>query len=140
MTEHWLKFQNSLVKHSRVIVRKRLKYNQIGQFWAPPVGAGRQIQNDLFWSFSKNVENDIKCKENMKQFCLTKTPPTPACFFILTKNNRVPPRDMTEHSLTFLNGLSSHSPPKGAKVYPASRRRFNKRVGLKGQLAPHCVP
>ena len=31
-------------------------------------------------------------------------------------------------------------PPKGAKVYPASRRRSNKRVGLKGQLAPHCVP
>ena len=30
--------------------------------------------------------------------------------------------------------------PKGAKVYPASRRRSNKRVGLKGQLAPHCVP
>ena len=29
--------------------------------------------------------------------------------------------------------------PKGAKVYPASRRRSNKRVGLKGQLAPHCV-
>ena len=29
---------------------------------------------------------------------------------------------------------------KGAKVYPASRRRSNKRVGLKGQLAPHCVP
>ena len=27
-----------------------------------------------------------------------------------------------------------------AKVYPASRRRSNKRVGLKGQLAPHCVP
>ena len=25
---------------------------------------------------------------------------------------------------------------KGAKVYPASRRRSNKRVGLKGQLAP----
>ena len=24
--------------------------------------------------------------------------------------------------------------PKGAKVYPASRRRSNKRVGLKGQL------
>ena len=32
------------------------------------------------------------------------------------------------------------APPKGAKVYPASRRRSNKRVGLKGQLAPHCVP
>ena len=32
------------------------------------------------------------------------------------------------------------STPKGAKVYPASRRRSNKRVGLKGQLAPHCVP
>ena len=31
-------------------------------------------------------------------------------------------------------------PPKGAKVYPASRRRSNKRVGYKGQLAPHCVP
>ena len=31
-------------------------------------------------------------------------------------------------------------PPKGAKVYPASRRGSNKRVGLKGQLAPHCVP
>ena len=31
-------------------------------------------------------------------------------------------------------------PPKGANVYPASRRRSNKRVGLKGQLAPHCVP
>ena len=31
-------------------------------------------------------------------------------------------------------------PPKGAKVYPASRWRYNKRVGLKGQLAPHCVP
>ena len=30
--------------------------------------------------------------------------------------------------------------PKGAKVYPASRRRSNKRVGLKGQLAPYCVP
>ena len=30
--------------------------------------------------------------------------------------------------------------PKGAKVYPASRRRSNKRVGLKRQLAPHCVP
>ena len=30
--------------------------------------------------------------------------------------------------------------PKGAKVYPASRRRSNTRVGLKGQLAPHCVP
>ena len=29
---------------------------------------------------------------------------------------------------------------KGAKVYPASRRRSNKRVGLKRQLAPHCVP
>ena len=25
-------------------------------------------------------------------------------------------------------------PSKGAKVYPASRRRSNKRVGLKGQL------
>ena len=33
-----------------------------------------------------------------------------------------------------------HASPKGAKVYPASRRRSNKRVGLKGQLAPHCVP
>ena len=32
------------------------------------------------------------------------------------------------------------STPKGAKVYPASRRRCNKRVWLKGQLAPHCVP
>ena len=32
------------------------------------------------------------------------------------------------------------APPKGAKVYPASRRRSNKRVGLKRQLAPHCVP
>ena len=32
------------------------------------------------------------------------------------------------------------APPKGAKVYSASRRRCNKRVGLKGQLAPHCVP
>ena len=31
-------------------------------------------------------------------------------------------------------------PPKGVKVYPASRWRSNKRVGLKGQLAPHCVP
>ena len=31
-------------------------------------------------------------------------------------------------------------PPKEAKVYPASRRRSNKMVGLKGQLAPHCVP
>ena len=30
--------------------------------------------------------------------------------------------------------------PKGAKVYHASRRRSNKRVGLKRQLAPHCVP
>ena len=30
--------------------------------------------------------------------------------------------------------------PKGAKVYPASRLRSNKRVGLKGQLAPYCVP
>ena len=29
--------------------------------------------------------------------------------------------------------------PKGAKVYPASRRRSNKRVGLKGQLAPQCA-
>ena len=29
---------------------------------------------------------------------------------------------------------------KGAKVYPASRRRSNKRVGLKRQLTPHCVP
>ena len=29
---------------------------------------------------------------------------------------------------------------KGAKVYPASRRRSNKRVGLKGQLAPYYVP
>ena len=37
-------------------------------------------------------------------------------------------------------GLSNLiQPPKGAKVYPASRRRSNKRVGLKGQLAPHCV-
>ena len=33
-----------------------------------------------------------------------------------------------------------HESPKGAKVYPASRRRSNNRVGLKGQLAPHCVP
>ena len=35
------------------------------------------------------------------------------------------------------------STPKGSKVYPASRRRSNKhdkRVGLKGQLGPHCVP
>ena len=30
--------------------------------------------------------------------------------------------------------------PKGAKVYPASGRRSSKRVGHKGQLAPHCVP
>ena len=29
--------------------------------------------------------------------------------------------------------------PKGAKVYPASRQRSNKRVGLKGQLAPQCA-
>ena len=29
--------------------------------------------------------------------------------------------------------------PKGEKVYPASRRRSNKRVGLKGQLAPQCA-
>ena len=29
--------------------------------------------------------------------------------------------------------------PKGAKVYPASRRRSNKRVELKGQLAPQCA-
>ena len=36
--------------------------------------------------------------------------------------------------------ITSDSSPKGAKVYPASRRRSNKRVGLKGQLAPHCVP
>ena len=38
--------------------------------------------------------------------------------------------------------VSSHpsAPPKWAKVYPASRRRSSKRVGLKGQLAPHCVP
>ena len=35
---------------------------------------------------------------------------------------------------------SQFLPPKGAKVYPASRRRSNKRVELKGQLAPHCVP
>ena len=34
----------------------------------------------------------------------------------------------------------SYNPPKGAKVYPASRRSSSKRVGLKGQLAPHCVP
>ena len=36
--------------------------------------------------------------------------------------------------------LLSPAPPKGAKVYPASRRRSSKRMGLKGQLAPHCVP
>ena len=30
--------------------------------------------------------------------------------------------------------------PKGAKVYPASRWRSGKRVRLKGQLDPHCVP
>ena len=36
--------------------------------------------------------------------------------------------------------LSGSTSPKGAKVYPASRRRSNKRVGLKRQLAPHCVP
>ena len=35
---------------------------------------------------------------------------------------------------------SDSLPPEGAKVYPASRRRSNKRVGLKGQLDPHCVP
>ena len=29
--------------------------------------------------------------------------------------------------------------PKGVKVYPASGRRSSKRVGHKGQLAPHCV-
>ena len=29
--------------------------------------------------------------------------------------------------------------PKGAKVYPASRRRSSKRVGLEGQLAPQCA-
>ena len=41
----------------------------------------------------------------------------------------------------FINMCSiTFSSPKGAKVYPASRRRSNKRVGLKGQLAPHCVP
>ena len=38
-----------------------------------------------------------------------------------------------------LHGSSYIEPPKGAKVYPASRRRSNKKVGLKGQLAPHCV-
>ena len=38
----------------------------------------------------------------------------------------------------FLWGI--FSPPKGAKLYPASRRRSSKRVGLKGQLAPHHVP
>ena len=36
--------------------------------------------------------------------------------------------------------IQFYLPPKGAKVYPASRRRSSKRVGLKGQLAPHCVP
>ena len=34
---------------------------------------------------------------------------------------------------------NSDKSPKGAKVYPASRRRSNKRVGLKGQLAPQCA-
>ena len=37
-------------------------------------------------------------------------------------------------------GTCNPPPPKGAKVYTASRRRYNKRVGLKGLLAPHCVP
>ena len=36
--------------------------------------------------------------------------------------------------------LRPPAPPKGAKVYPASKRGSSKRVGLKGQLAPHCVP
>ena len=45
-----------------------------------------------------------------------------------------------DHQEYHTPGLTSEPPPKGAKVYPASRRRSNKRVGLKGQLAPHCVP
>ena len=42
--------------------------------------------------------------------------------------------------IQFSFALSFQEPPKGAKVYPASRRRSIIWVGLKGQLSPHCVP
>ena len=44
------------------------------------------------------------------------------------------------HILITWLALNDQMSPKGAKVYPASRRRSNTRVGLKRQLAPHCVP
>ena len=47
---------------------------------------------------------------------------------------------VTNKALTSRLLISGVPSPKGAKVYPASRRRSNKRVGLKRQLAPHCVP
>ena len=52
----------------------------------------------------------------------------PCSYYVVTAGNKA----------TFLF-LDYSQSPKGAKVYPASRRRSNKRVGLKGQLAPHCV-
>ena len=42
--------------------------------------------------------------------------------------------------MSVYGGIHQDILQKGAKVYPASSRRSNKRVGLKGQLAPHCVP
>ena len=43
-------------------------------------------------------------------------------------------------AIALYNNVHVYRPPKGAKVNPASRRRSSKRVKLKGQLAPHCVP
>ena len=41
-----------------------------------------------------------------------------------------------------MNGSLNFEPLKGTRgmMSDASRRRSSKRVGLQGQLAPHCVP
>ena len=48
--------------------------------------------------------------ENMNTILFYQDTPTPILFFgILTKNNRVPPRHMTEHCLQFQNGPARRS-------------------------------
>ena len=116
-----------------------------GFSFKPTSSSSSSTQFSQEWARRKVVvKHSIKSNSyNMAQFSLNnvhKRPKTPSFHFLHTIYSGGGGGGVLRISCYYTCPSYNILSPKGAKVYPASRRRSCKRVGLKGRLAPHCVP